>query len=491
MRKNLYSVHFAFANSHYVLNKKAAQLDVWKAFTKLYLENPECPPMKFITWKDEARLSRYDGLPIIHDVVTSTKAHMRRLMELFHIKPSKRNDADLKDFTLQWDESWNDPAKRPWKEHPQKMRMLKAERSREPESEGDTLTPHTSINRRGFKSSFDDLKTRAIKAMPVSYNKLFNEILAGAGGNRRQDVINTLLESSQIEEFSKDRSKHYRLKKVREQPKPAPDFELQQAQTCDSAPNYPQISPEYAKPSPQPALHGEMGLSSKDLAKSLGVFHKNILAKIRRLNESVKWVGLGFRLAAYEADEYSLNTDLAKAFVAKWDNENGWGYMRYLLDCEKVVESKQQPLLSEAQISQIVAMTNVVMAKMLPKEVESTTTTIIEKTVTPKVTENKERHLASSLNPTQQDLLDAKVALRVKEFRCSKVDGIIGRHIKSIIRPNSCHTKFTRYQIKQQDFHRAINLVEDWQPTQLDVKSIQKWWKTEAGMRDRKKWGLV
>jgi hypothetical protein len=89
---------------------------------------------------------------------------------------------------------------------------------------------------------------------------------------------------------------------------------------------------------------GEEGLTSLEIAASLGVEHRDVLQKLRR----GKWIShncLIFKYAAYTTynqnnklvDVYALNVPAAKAFVARWSNLAGDGYLAFLFECERVV----------------------------------------------------------------------------------------------------------------------------------------------------------
>jgi hypothetical protein len=101
----------------------------------------------------------------------------------------------------------------------------------------------------------------------------------------------------------------------------------------------------YIKPYPQPALDGELGLTAKDIAKSLGVKAENVRKKIRKANYAkipeflvipVGMINENNRLY----DEYIFSVMGAKAFVARWPNHMGDAYFKYLLDCERIAEQQ-------------------------------------------------------------------------------------------------------------------------------------------------------
>lgn len=119
----------------------------------------------------------------------------------------------------------------------------------------------------------------------------------------------------------------------------------------------PSLSPpsHYIKPYPQPELNGELGLTCADLAKVLGIGKKHLIQKLRRMDFSYLKT-LGFKIIAVNAAklrkvgrplvDYVLNTKAVKAFLARWDNDNGWNYLSWLLDCEMAL-LKAVPMIGE------------------------------------------------------------------------------------------------------------------------------------------------
>lgn len=488
----VYSIHLAFADRHYVVNKSDKQLKIWDAYAAFYMAHDDCPPMKFITWKDEHRISKYDGQPIIHDVVTSTKSHMRKFMRLYGIKRSQKDDADLKDYTIE-------VGKKEFKEHKQKMQKLKTQRlsAREPEQEGDTQ-PRTSTNHRGSKISFAELRAAALEAMPVSYDELFNKVLKGTGGNRRQDVIDVLVEDGKIEEFKENGRKWYRLKGEPEYvwaPKEIQQPEVQEAIREEIKKGIQSLAPEYVKPSPQPALDGEMGLTSEDLARSLGVTLSSVNEKCSRI-DPVEWQEDGYRvivnaispLSRKPSTEYVFTVDAAKYFIGTWKNKIGRGYFRYLLDCEKVVESRTPANDALAQslrsLSDVVARMGETTVNMV-NNIESRVQPMRED-----VTENTQRHDDAMLSASQQAICNTLWPQKNKQFKCSIAHSLIKKAAKAKFRPDATASDCTWHKIRQSDFEGLVEFIENWEPSELDVKRIKRFWATDNGKKDRKRWGL-
>jgi hypothetical protein len=98
---------------------------------------------------------------------------------------------------------------------------------------------------------------------------------------------------------------------------------------------------------------GEDGLTAHEIALSLDVDLKHVHEKLRR----GKWFHKdtkAFRVVAYttmakskenfdgtcaerEFETFALSTSAAKAFVARWENFRGDGYLNYLFECESIL----------------------------------------------------------------------------------------------------------------------------------------------------------
>lgn len=113
------------------------------------------------------------------------------------------------------------------------------------------------------------------------------------------------------------------------------------------------VKTNFIKPYPQAALGGEEGLTAHDVAKALSVPVERVLKKLRKRHwaKSPNWLAIPFGMAnktnGLTIPTYSLNTNAAKAFVAKWDNEIGAAYFDWLLACERVVLEKVPQILKQ------------------------------------------------------------------------------------------------------------------------------------------------
>lgn len=104
----------------------------------------------------------------------------------------------------------------------------------------------------------------------------------------------------------------------------------------------------YFKPRPQPVLDGELGLTSEDVARSIGISHRHLLQDLRGRRYVVFLRQAGFELAEVSANRkgpgrkgkfFVFNTEAAKAVVATSRTELGAGYLRYLIACEHAIEA--------------------------------------------------------------------------------------------------------------------------------------------------------
>lgn len=112
----------------------------------------------------------------------------------------------------------------------------------------------------------------------------------------------------------------------------------------------------FVTPYPQEALDGELGLTSGEVARAIGVSHKNILRDMRERRYVTFLEGAGFRLAQFSPNRkgpgrkgicFALSTEAAKALVASSRTELGAAYLRYLLACERRVEEGMPRLKAE------------------------------------------------------------------------------------------------------------------------------------------------
>lgn len=90
---------------------------------------------------------------------------------------------------------------------------------------------------------------------------------------------------------------------------------------------------------------GEEGLTLHEVAQSLQIQFKHAKEALEKnindysLVEISAYVDKGPIRGTVEVSSYALTTDDAKFFVAKYNNEIGKSYLRYLLQCEKAVEA--------------------------------------------------------------------------------------------------------------------------------------------------------
>lgn len=95
------------------------------------------------------------------------------------------------------------------------------------------------------------------------------------------------------------------------------------------------------EPYPQPALDGALGLTSEDIARSLGARSADIRRRLRRSTFISDWKKRNFSIVSNSTAEipgsYVFDVNSAKVFVATYDNDMGRDYLAFLLNCERAV----------------------------------------------------------------------------------------------------------------------------------------------------------
>ena len=103
---------------------------------------------------------------------------------------------------------------------------------------------------------------------------------------------------------------------------------------------------------------GEEGLTAHEIAASLGVSPERVREKLNRgWAEKAHKHSKSFNIAnamknninGLEVSEFCLNTRAAKAFVAQYQSERGFGYLNFLFDCEAIVMEKLPKLQAEIE----------------------------------------------------------------------------------------------------------------------------------------------
>lgn len=117
------------------------------------------------------------------------------------------------------------------------------------------------------------------------------------------------------------------------------------------------IQRDFVQPYPQQALGGELGLTSHDISRSLDIPHDRVLRKLSKAKCKDLWEEHGWHFTVVKAPPiseksettkvsyrpptpyfYVLNVKASKAFIAKYENAVGVGYLNYLFDCEAQAE---------------------------------------------------------------------------------------------------------------------------------------------------------
>jgi len=112
----------------------------------------------------------------------------------------------------------------------------------------------------------------------------------------------------------------------------------------------------YKMPYPQELLGQKYGLTSRDISLALDIEHKNILQKIARpeFKAMCEYNGWNLAAAAAKTNErgrpgiiFAMETNIAKALVATTSKKEGWGYLKFLLDCEKIATELTPKLIAQ------------------------------------------------------------------------------------------------------------------------------------------------
>lgn len=99
---------------------------------------------------------------------------------------------------------------------------------------------------------------------------------------------------------------------------------------------------------------GEFGLTAAEIAQSLGVSLNDVHQKLRRITKTKvvqHWLWAAFTVVheinGLPYETYALNTEYAKVFVARWENEIGDAYLKFLFQCERLVLEEVPKLRAE------------------------------------------------------------------------------------------------------------------------------------------------
>lgn len=114
----------------------------------------------------------------------------------------------------------------------------------------------------------------------------------------------------------------------------------------------------FIEPKPQKELNGEIGLTANDISIALQIPMKRVNKKLsinhkffemcKLLNfKMVPCVTINDNNRLDKSWVFDLNA--AKAFVAKYDNETGWRYLQFLLQCENILLKDIPKLKSELE----------------------------------------------------------------------------------------------------------------------------------------------
>lgn len=105
---------------------------------------------------------------------------------------------------------------------------------------------------------------------------------------------------------------------------------------------------KFTKPMPQSVLNDQLGLTTQDIADSLGIGVGNVRQKLtsRGMLDRLKSLNLKiFTIANFNSngvayDDYVLDVNAAKFFIAKYENKRGDAYLKYLVDVESDAQAE-------------------------------------------------------------------------------------------------------------------------------------------------------
>lgn len=134
-----------------------------------------------------------------------------------------------------------------------------------------------------------------------------------------------------------------------------------------------QVASTFVEPYAQPALGGQDGLTSEDIAKSLSARHDNVVAAIQdflQIDQAFTASQEKILTKGRPKILWVLPTFEAKMLVAQYKSKAGIAYVRFLLACERIV-LEAVPKLQE-KIAEQTARIAQLEAKALPKPKVST-----------------------------------------------------------------------------------------------------------------------
>ena len=109
----------------------------------------------------------------------------------------------------------------------------------------------------------------------------------------------------------------------------------------------PKSVPKFIEPHAQESLGGELGLTLHEIAESLQINYYDVAKKLKKMIKDNRIKGEKEISFANDSNglpvlSYVLPITEAKFFVAKYDNDIGDAYTRFLIQCESVLLAKLQ-----------------------------------------------------------------------------------------------------------------------------------------------------
>ncbi len=109
------------------------------------------------------------------------------------------------------------------------------------------------------------------------------------------------------------------------------------------------IKVSFKKPEPQSVLNGSLGLTTQDIADSLGIdvtqvrrklSERGMLGRIKACNFNCMPIGILHPVNGTEYTDYVLDVNAAKFFIARYENKKGDAYLKYLVDVESDAQAE-------------------------------------------------------------------------------------------------------------------------------------------------------
>jgi len=203
------------------------------------------------------------------------------------------------------------------------------------------------------------------------------------------------------------------------------------------------------------------GLTCADIAKSLGIaacdvrkklVTRGFIERIDKQGYKAKTFVLANKTNGVEFNEYALDVDAAKFFVAKYDNDMGDAYQAFLISLEKQVTeldvlTRHDPILRSIAETQRLRLQQILIEKQIKEHAE-------------KITSLEDNTSNMPLNTIQKKHLKKLIDSTGYAFGDPKFIGRIQRDLKDYFDLSTTNDKW--YHIAQKDYKKALDFVRSW-----------------------------